>query len=285
MGVDRIVLGLAPSDRLGARDARTREFTRALEAKLGIPVVERHVGTYDELELAMTGGHIDVAWLPPLVFARLDQRAVATVLATVERPGDAYWSVLVTSRISGITRLGVEQLRGKRIAWVDRLSASGHIVARLGLLAQGIDPRKTFASETFAGSHQEALLAALEGQVDLAATFARCDPNGGVVHGPWVEAGVARHEVVLLALLGEVPPDLIGASVRLPEETREAFRVAMVEVSRDPELAPALKAVFGGTTFLPGAAKSYGALRSLLDRSAGTIEAFASTKPPSTMKL
>jgi ABC-type phosphate/phosphonate transport system substrate-binding protein len=246
-----------------------------------VHVVERNVDTYDELEQAMTAGQIDLAWLPPLVFARLDQHAVATVLATVDRPGDAFWSVLITSRASGIAQLTAKQLHQRRIAWVDRLSASGHIVARLGLLALGIDPRATFSSESFAGSHVEALHAVLEGRADVAATFARCASTGGIVHGPWVEAGVPTEEVLVLGLLGEVPPDLIAASNRLPEETRKAVVAALADIARNASLAPALKAIFGGTKFVPGTPGSYASLRQLLDRSSGALEAFASTSPPS----
>jgi phosphate/phosphite/phosphonate ABC transporter binding protein len=282
--VDRLVLGLVPTDRLRARDARTLLFTRALEDRLQVRVLERNVGTYDELEQAMTGGQIDLAWLPPLLFARLDRRAVATAVATVARAGEAYWSVLVTSPLSGITALDVDQLRGRRIAWVDPLSASGHVVARLGLAARGIDPRLTFASEVFAGSHQEALLAALEGRVDVAATFARCDEQGRVVHGPWAEAGVPAEDVVLLALLGEVPPDLIAARSHLPREVRDALLVAMVDISRDASMAPSLQAIFAGNRFVAGAPASYSTLCSLLDQSSGTLEAFASTNPPDTMR-
>jgi phosphate/phosphite/phosphonate ABC transporter binding protein len=280
VGVDRIVLGFVPTDRLRARDARTRLFARALEERLGVYVVERNVATYDELEQAMTGGRIDLAWLPPLVFARLDQRAVATAVATVVRPGEAFWSVLVTSRVSGIDRIDAGQLRGRRIAWVDPLSASGHVVARLGLVARGIDPRTTFAAESYAGSHPEALLAALEGRVDVAATFARCDADGRVVHGPWVEADIRAEEVVVLGLLGEVPPDLIAASRRLPREVVDAIGPAMADISRNASLEPVLQAIFGGTKFIPGTPASYSALCDLLERTSGAMEAFASTSPP-----
>jgi len=280
VGLDRIVLGLVPTDRLRARDSRTRLFTRALEERLGLHVVERNVDTYDELEQAMTGERIDLAWLPPLVFARLDARAVATAVATVVRPGQSFWSVLIASRTSGVARLDVEQLRGRRIAWVDRLSASGHIVARLGLAARGIDPRTTFSAESFAGSHPEALRAALEGRADVAATFARCDAEGNVVHGPWIEAGVAAEDVRVLGLLGEVPPDLIAACSRLPAEVHQAIRAAILDISHDESLGPALQAIFGGTSFAPGAPASYSALCDLLDRTSGTINAYASTTPP-----
>jgi phosphonate transport system substrate-binding protein len=214
------------------------------------------------------------------VFARLDERAVATAVATVDRPGEAFWSVLVTSRHSRIVEVDAEQLRGRRIAWVDPLSASGHVVARLALLARGIDPRVIFSTESFAGSHQEALRAALDDRADVAATFARCDAQGRVVHGPWVEAGVEPGEVRVLGMLGEVPPDLIAASRQLPTELHDAIRSAMLDISRDAGLAPALQAIFGGTRFIPGLPASYASLRDLLDRTSGSLEAFDSTMPP-----
>ena len=48
-----MVLGFVPSDRFGARDARTRTFTRAIEDRLGLYVIQRNVANYDELERAM----------------------------------------------------------------------------------------------------------------------------------------------------------------------------------------------------------------------------------------
>jgi phosphonate transport system substrate-binding protein len=280
VALDRLVLGLVPSDRLRARDERTRLFRRALEERLGVYVVERNVSAYDELEQAMTSGAIGLAWLPPLVFARLDERAVAVAVATVDRPGEAFWSVLVTARHSRLTGLDADELRGRRIAWVDPLSASGHVVARLALQARGIDPRTTFSAESFAGSHQEALRAVVDGRADVAAVFARCDAQGSVVHGPWVEAGVAPGEVRVLGLLGEVPPDLIAASRQLPAEMHDAIPAAMLDISRDAALGPALQAIFGGTRFIAGLPASYASLRDLLDRTSGSLEAFDSTMPP-----
>jgi phosphate/phosphite/phosphonate ABC transporter binding protein len=275
-----MVLGFVPSDRMGARDARTRTFTRAIEDRLGLYVIQRNVANYDELERAMTSGHIDLAWLPPLVFARLDRHSVALAVATIVRGEKRFWSILSTSSTSSVTSLDAEQLRGRRVAWVDPLSASGHIVARLGLAARGIDVRTTFAAESFAGSHVEALRATLDGRADVAATFAHCDAQGHVVHGPWVEADVPVEHVRVLGLLGEVPPDLVAARVGLPEELRDRIRTVLLDVAADASLAPALEAIFGGSTFAPGAPASYSALCDLLDRASSTTDAYASTTPP-----
>jgi ABC-type phosphate/phosphonate transport system substrate-binding protein len=86
--------------------------------------------------------------------------------------------------------------------------------------------------------------------------------------------------VHVLGLLGEVPPDLVAACRRLPAELHDAIRAAILDISQNESLGPTLKAIFGGTSFVAGAPASYSALCELLDRSSGTMDAFASTAPP-----
>ena len=281
--VERLVLGLVPSDRLRARDPRTRVFTRALGERAGVYVVERNVSSYDELEREMTLAHIDIAWLPPMVFARLERDAVAVAVATRARVGHAYSSALVAARASGLVAL--EQLGGARIAWVDPLSASGYVVPRLALVARGIDPHATFSLEFFAGSHAEAMRAVLEGRADVAATFAHLDDRGNVVRGAWSEIGATEDDVSIVAIVGEIPPDLIAARTSVPADLRDAIARAILEMAADPELGPTVESIFGGRQFETGTSASYRALRDMLDRASvagfgGASDAYLSTAPP-----
>jgi phosphonate transport system substrate-binding protein len=286
---ERFVLGLVPSARLRERDPRVRAFVRALGERTGLYVVERSVSTYDELEREMTLAHIHIAWLPPLLFARLERDAVAVALATRVEDRDTYASVLVVRAESPIASL--DQLARSRIAWVDPLSAAGYVVPRLGLLARGIDLRTTFAHEFFAGSHAEALRALLEDRADVIATFAHFDgtgqgdANARPVHGPWSELGVSPDALRILAVLGEIPLDLVAARASVPEDVRQTLARALVEMSTDPELGPTVEAVFGCRRLAQGASTSYEALRELLARASDPklgwlSESFASTAPP-----
>jgi phosphate/phosphite/phosphonate ABC transporter binding protein len=271
-----------PTDRLSARDPQARRFTRALGDHAGIYLVERNVSSYEELEREIVLGGIDLAWLPPMVFARLQRDGVAVALATrLRRPRD-YWSVLVTARSSGLETL--DQLQNKRIAWVDRLSASGYVVPRVALLARGFDPQRTFSKEFFAGSHNEAVRAVFERRADVAATFAYPDSDGAM-RGAWSDIGVANEDVRVVATLGDVPPDLIGARTSVAPETREALTAALLKVAADPALSGAVKSVFGGTEFERSTSATYGALATLLDQAtqAGLgsgNDAYLSTLPP-----
>jgi phosphate/phosphite/phosphonate ABC transporter binding protein len=280
----RIVLGLVPSDRLRARDPRTRALARAIGERAGVYVVERNVSSYEELETEMTFGRIDIAWLPPIVFARLERADVAVAVASRALATGTYASVLIARPDGRVSRL--DQLHGTRMAWVDPLSASGYVVPRLGLLAQGIDPRRTFSNEEFAGSHAEALRAVLGKRVDVAATFANFDLEGKVLHGPWGEIGAPAEDVRIVAKLGEIPPDLIGARTQVEPALRDALFDALVAVSADPELGDIVTRVFGGRGFARGAPASYETMRDLLAQAndpalgAAASEAFATTAPP-----
>lgn len=280
---DWLVLGLVPSARLRERDPRTRAFVHALAERTSLYLVERSVSTYEELEHEMTLGHIDVAWLPPLLFARLERDAVAVALVTRVEERDTYASVLVTRAQSKVA--GLEHLAGRGIAWVNPLSASGYVVPRLGLIARGVDPQETFRHEFFAGSHAEGLRAVLEHRADVAATFAHLDAEGRPLHGPWSEIGVKADAVRVVAVLGEIPLDLIAVRVTIAAEVRETLASALVEMLTQPDMGATLEAVFGCRKFARGTSASYEALRDLLARASDpklgwASESFDSTDPP-----
>jgi phosphonate transport system substrate-binding protein len=74
---------------------------------------------------------------------------------------------------SGIERL--EALRGKTIAFVAPASSSGYIYPVVMLIKRGLvqqrDPKSLFKEVIFAGSHDAALLALLNPNVDATASF------------------------------------------------------------------------------------------------------------------
>lgn len=280
---ERLVLGLVPSARLRERDPRILAFVHALGERAGLYVVERAVSTYEDLEREMTLAHIDIAWLPPLLFARLERDAVAVALATRVEERDTYASILVTRADSPVVTLA--HLAGRGIAWVDPLSASGYVVPRLGLVARGVDPPATFVHEFFAGSHAEALRAVLEGRADVAATFAHLDAEKRPVRGPWAEIGVNADALRVVAVLGEIPLDLIAVRGTVSEDVRESLGRALVDMSADPQMEATLEGVFGCRGFQRGTSASYVALRDLLARASDPAlgwasESFDSTAPP-----
>ncbi|MGH7282914.1 MAG: phosphate/phosphite/phosphonate ABC transporter substrate-binding protein, partial [Polyangiaceae bacterium] len=209
-------------------------------------------------------GGADLAWLPPIVYAKLEREKVATALVSHERAAIArYESVLVVRRKSPIREL--EDLRDTRVGWVDRWSAAGYVLPRIALFARGVDPRGLFAEEKFYGSHDSALRALLAEQADAVATHARADGHGKFSYGAWSDIEGGDELVRVLVAFGSIPADVTAAHVDLDEERREKVRAALTAASNDPEIAKLVRAVFGIERFIGDEYPDYEGLRRALE--------------------
>src|SRR5690606_26165168 len=80
--------------------------------------------SYADVGQMLADRQADLAWLPPAVFVRLERDPGVTLLAKVDRSGgDGYRGVLFVPADSPAR--APEDLRGQRVAWVDRDSCAG----------------------------------------------------------------------------------------------------------------------------------------------------------------
>jgi phosphonate transport system substrate-binding protein len=118
----------------------------------------------------MGASQVDVGWLSPFAYVLAhDKYNVQIGLASVRQGSKTYRSQIIVRADSGITTL--DQLRGKRFAFVDPASASGYLFPNALLASKGIDYKTSFSESIFAGGHTQAVIAVYQGQVDGAATF------------------------------------------------------------------------------------------------------------------
>jgi phosphate/phosphite/phosphonate ABC transporter binding protein len=246
-----------------AADDLRRKIERVLEwtGKRAKIELELHEATsYEELANEVRRGHVDVAWLPPIVRVRLGADVVA--LGSILRDGRITYETALIVRSDSKAKT-IAQLKKSRAGWVDRWSAAGFVLPRVNLALIGIDPRTFFRTETFYGSHRAVVTALVEGACDVAGTFAQADAKGKVKGGAWSE--VPGADVRVLATFGAIPPDVIGARAGLAEAQRNAICEALRAASTDPEGKKLLRAAFGGDTFVEDMSKSYESLSRALD--------------------
>lgn len=82
---------------------------------------------------------------------------------------DFYKGQFITRKGSGIKT--VADLKGKTFCGVDAASTSGWIIPSINLKANGIDPQKDLKAVTFAGSHDNVVIAVYKGDCDAGATY------------------------------------------------------------------------------------------------------------------
>jgi ABC-type phosphate/phosphonate transport system substrate-binding protein len=211
----------------------------------GVDLERRPAATYKDLAASVREGTSDIAWLPPVAYAWLAE--AVTPIGSIAREGrTSYAAALVVGDASPIgARADLAQVRA---GWVDPWSAAGYVVPRLELARAGVRPSHAFRSETFYGSHRDALAALDRDECDVVGTY----------EGAWADLG---SRVRPIATFGSIPTDVIAVRRNLGPVEYETVAGAFREACRDPAARELVRAVFGGDELREGVEPGHEALR------------------------
>ena len=112
-------------------------------------------------------GNIHIAQYGPAAYARayMNGAKIEPFGMQVNKDGTkGYYSVLWVKKDSPYQKL--EDLKGKNLGLVDPNSTSGNNVPRFAMNKMGIKPEEFFANVVYTGSHENAIIALQQGQVD-----------------------------------------------------------------------------------------------------------------------
>ena len=274
MADDVIVFGYAGQGASTALRERVAQFSTVLGKLAKAELAVYDATSYEDLAHAIVRGDVDFAWLPPLTFVALERRNAVVPLVSAQRQGDtAFHSAIIVAKTSDFHE--PEDLAGARAAWVDRYSASGYVVPRVGLAAVGVDPRVAFAEERFWHSHEAVVRAVVAGRADFGATYAGVGPSAEITRGPWMDVHGADDAIRVLVSFGAIPGDVVAATSDLPAPKRDALTRALLALSREPEHRLLLGDAFGVDEFRRWVSAGYDALRRLAEDASkrGLLEA------------
>lgn len=262
----KIRLGVALSE-LGRRTKRREEvadgptraeldaFCSELSSATGLDIVAYAAPRYDRLLHRLRAGEIDLAWLSPVV-ALAALRAEVSPVALPERSESAwYWSALFVRRGSPLHSLS--NLHSARAVWVDEESASGYLVMRAALDAEGFDVDKGFREQTFARTHDALVREVMADPQAVGATYLHLDENGSIANAGW-----GREEVEVLKRAGPIPSDVLAASSSLDDKAVGKIRRFLCEEPSESLLA-ASRALFHARRFVPADSAQLAHLRAL----------------------
>lgn len=196
----------------------------------------------------------------------LQTRAGARPLLLTERSGvGSYHTVFITRRDSGIE--GLDDLRGRSIAFQNPTSTSAYFVPAMTLIERGLK--------------MEILLSPFDRPAgdSVGYLFARSEFNISTwVHKGLVDAGALsnldwdsvqrmpesyRRDLVAVHATGDYPRALEMVRGDLPDAIATRLREVLAEANNDPDASEALQRFFGTTRFLPVDAETAGALDTL----------------------
>ncbi len=238
-----LTLSTLPFDDPAQQEAVFGILTGKLQAALGQPVSFVASHSYDEVTARLLKGEIDVAFVGAGAYlAARKSGEVRAILRAIRHRTSTYRGVLLVKSDSDIS--SVAELRGKRVAFVDRTSTAGFLFARLLFKDAGIDVERDL-EPVFAGSHHRVVELVAKGDVAAGACFEGAED---ALPEPRSVRPIAR----TAAILGD--PVVVRAGLG-PELVRR-LRSALIELATDPEARPFF-AFAEIDTFVPALDRDY----------------------------
>lgn len=259
---DKIVLGLVPSREADALVESAEPLAQALSERLDIEVESFVPQDYTALTEAMGTGQADIGAFGPLGIVRAQDRANVDFILQSVRFGaltyhtqymtnnpDKYCDDEVVTDDAGfkycngtadadkgpVAQEAVALIDGS-LAYVDPTSTSGYLIPALEMQEAGVDSNSL--DTTFAGSHDNAVLAVSAGDVEVGLSFD--DAREIVVE----ESPEVADNVVVFAYSQEIPNDGIVVREDLPEDLKSAITKALLEYAKTKKGVEVLTSIY-----------------------------------------
>jgi phosphonate transport system substrate-binding protein len=212
-----------------------------LQFKVSVPT------SYTTVIEAMGSNQVDVGWLAPFAYVLAhDRNQSQVILASVRQGSKTYRSQIVVRADSGINN--IDELRGKKFAFVDPASASGFLFPNAMLATRGIDYKTFFSDTIFAGGHDKVIIAVYNKQVDGGATFGQNIDSGPPTDARTLVTGTISDVMTAIKPIGQtdpIPNDTVSVRRGLDDNLVRLIRDGLLYVQSTPDGQAALRALYG----------------------------------------
>ncbi len=195
-----------------------------LSNAVGQKVVLYIAKSYGDLRTQMEAGTVDIGSFSPFAYVDAARGGKIRIIAQSILDGAAtYRGLIVARKDSGLKTL--DDLQGKRFAFVDPKSASGYVYPRAMLIEKGFTPERYFRETIFAGGHDKVIAAVLEERADAGAIY---DGALGVAKA----MGVSTEKLATLASTDPIPHDAIAVRISMDEALSKKIQAALVDLDK-----------------------------------------------------
>jgi len=209
--------------------------------------------TYAEINELVRSGQADLAFVCGGAYVEAQRDFGMELLVVPQVKGETvYYSYLIVPADSPARSL--EDLRGKRFAFTDPLSHSGHLVTQYRLLENGETPDTFFAETIFTYSHDNSVRAVANGLVDGASV----DSLVYDLLATREPALAIQTRIIEVSGPYGIPPVVVHPA--LSSEIKAQLRNALLDMSDDPAGRSALAGLHIDR-FVPADPENYDSIR------------------------
>lgn len=227
--LSQLNIAMSPSQNSDEQRKKRQLLADYLQEKLGIPVNIEIPQEYDIAIDLIAEGKVQIAYLGPFSYVKARQRnsQLEPLVAYIDKRTGRPWytSSIVVDTQRGIQTL--QDLKGKRVGFVNQSSTSGYLVPAAHLTSQQINFDQDFASIHYAGSHNKNVLALESGQVDAIGinkpTFLKAQQSG--------KLPLEKYQMIWES--DPIPNAPIVVSRQVPASLKKNLQKAFINAPRD----------------------------------------------------
>jgi len=130
----------------------------------------------------------------------------------------------------------IDDLKGKKLAFADPNSTSGHQAPRYFLTEAGYDPDKHFGSTAFSGSHENSIVALMNGTFDAAATWYRSEERSNMTRMEGKKM-IKPDQWRIVWKSPRLPSSPWAMSTKMPADMRTDVKNALLNMKKDDPAA------------------------------------------------
>ncbi|NNG46260.1 MAG: phosphate/phosphite/phosphonate ABC transporter substrate-binding protein [Deltaproteobacteria bacterium] len=247
-------IGLIPEQNIFKQLDRYQPLAGYLSRKVGVKiklkVLPRYGNIVDNYRMEKLDGAFFGSFTYALAHAKIGVSVVARPLAMDNT--STYYGIIFVRKDSGIKT--IEDMKGKRFAFVDKATTAGYLVALEYFFEGGVKDYKTYFKETyFAGTHQDAIYDVLNKRADAGAAkntmysrLAKEDPR------------ISR-ELAILTRSPDVPENGLALTRDLDDSLKKGFKEALLGI-HDDSMGKEILQQFGAIRFIETTEEDYRAV-------------------------
>jgi len=233
---EEILIGLIPEENIFTQMARHRPLAEYLTKKLGIKVRFTILSRYGDVLDRFISRRMDGAFFGVFTSAlAMEQLDAEPIVHPVNLEGtSAVQSYIFVRKDSNIAR--VEDMKGKRIVFVDRATVTGYLYALSFLRERGVQDLKTYFRDiSFTGSHGSTIYAVLDGRADIGSAKSK------IFRQLVKKDRSIQEELTILAKSQELPDTTLFLRKDLSSAKRLQIRDILLGMDKDAEGVEVLK--------------------------------------------